>query len=457
MKVFHNALNQKFSEYPQFGVLRGVKVFLTATNIAAPFAGSLMAEMGAQVLRVEAPIIACTSRGTTMCAQQHRNEYSITLNTATKRGQELFMKGIEWADIWIEASRPGSYDKRGLTDEACWAVNPKLAIVHVSGYGQFGPYKDKASYDVSGQAMGGYMYVNGMSPTSSPMKVNPSLSDYMTAYNACICALAGHIHALKWGEGDSCDIAQYEHMFKLLENYPSVWFNKGYPKAGEPVPYRTGNKHDVSACFSFYDTKDGSAIFVGMVGQGPTARGFPMIGMPAPGSAEKVPGCPEGADTVDGKCTGYPLFDPRGARADALLEKFCAERTAAELEKIFEEASIPCQKVFGPEDILNDPQFEARENIAEWEDQVYGPMKGIGVINKFKKHPSDIVCAAPLFGEHNREVFKIWGLSDAEIDDMYAKGEAAQWSAADTARNKMLKEWGYFWDPERQAKRIGLE
>ena len=79
------------------------------------------------------------------------------------------------------------------------------------------------------------------------------------------------------------------------------------------------------------------------------------------------------------------------------------------------------------------------------------------VINKFKKHPSDIVCAAPLFGEHNREVFKIWGLSDAEIDDMYAKGEAAQWSAADTARNKMLKEWGYFWDPERQAKRIGLE
>ena len=124
MKVFHNALSQRFTEYPQFGVLRGVKVFLTATNIAAPFAGSLMAEMGAQVLRVEAPNIACTSRGTTMCAQQHRNEYSITLNTATKRGQELFMKGIEWADIWIEASRPGSYDKRGLTDEDFCAVNP---------------------------------------------------------------------------------------------------------------------------------------------------------------------------------------------------------------------------------------------------------------------------------------------------------------------------------------------
>ena len=229
MKVFHNALSQKFTEFPQFGVLRGVKVFITATNIAGPFAGSLMAEMGAQVLRAEAPNIACTSRGTTLCAQLHRNEYSITLNVATKRGQEIFKKAIAWADIWIEASRPGSYEKRGLSDEVCWEINPKLSIVHVSGYGQFGPYKDKPSYDVSGQAMGGYMYMNGVSPTSGPLKVNPYLSDYVTAYNACIVALAGHIHALKWGEGDSCDIAQYEHMFKLLDNYPTVWFNKGYP------------------------------------------------------------------------------------------------------------------------------------------------------------------------------------------------------------------------------------
>ena len=119
MKVFNNPLSQSFANYPQFGVLKGVKVFVTATNIAGPFAGSLMAEMGAQVLRAEAPNIACTTRGTTACAQLHRNEYSITLNTATKRGQALFKKAIEWADIWIEAGRPGGYDKRGLSDEVC--------------------------------------------------------------------------------------------------------------------------------------------------------------------------------------------------------------------------------------------------------------------------------------------------------------------------------------------------
>ena len=454
MKVFHNALHQDFANYPQFGVLRGVKVFVTATNIAGPFAGSLMAEMGAQVLRAEAPNIPCSTRGTTACAQLHRNEYSITLNTATKRGQELFKKAIAWADIWIEAGRPGNYQKRGLSDEVCWQVNPKLAIVHVSGYGQFGPYKDKASYDVSGQAMGGYMYMNGTSPTSGPLKVNPFLSDYVTAYNACICGLAGHIHALRWGEGDSADVAQYDNMFRLLDLYPSVWFNKGYPGEGQPVPERTGNKHDMACCFSFYDTKDGNAMFVGMVGVGPTMRGFPLIGLPAPGEDKCIPGTDL---KVPAGSTGFPNFDPVGIAAEHALEKFCAEHTADELEELFEANGIPCQRAYTPADIEKDPQYEARENIVEWEDQVFGPMKGIGITNRFTKNPSDIVAAAPLFGEHNREVFASWGVSDEEIDDMYAKGEIATWTAADTARNKRLKEWGYFWDPERQCERIGLK
>ena len=173
-----------------------------------------------------------------------------------------------------------------------------------------------------------------------------------------------------------------------------------------------------------------------------------------PGPCFQEPKVGEG--DIPPKCTGFPLFDPRGAKAEALLEQFCLERTAKELEEIFEAAGIPCQRAYTPQDIYEDPQFEARENIVEWEDQVFGPMKGIGITNIFKKHPSDIVCAAPLFGEHNREVFAMWGLSEEEIDDMYAKGEAAQWSAADTARNKMLKEWGYFWDPDRQCARIGM-
>ena len=455
MKVINNALHQDFATYPQFGVLRGVKVFITGTNIAGPFAGCLMAEMGAQVVQAEPPTVPCQTRGTYSWAQNHRNCYAVTINTATKKGQEVFLKGIEWADIWIEAGRPGTYDKRGLTDELCWEHNSKLVIVHVSGYGQFGPAKDKPSYDVSGQAMGGYMYMNGTSPTSGPLKVNPYLSDYVTAYNACIVALAGLVCALKWGEGDSCDVAQYDNMFRLLDDFPAKWFNKGFPGPGEPVPDRTGNKADTAACFSFYDTKDGTAMFVGMVGAGPIERGYPLIGMPAPGSDDIIPGT-DGLKVHAG-CTGIPMFDPRGAIAEKMMEDFCASHTADELEQIFNEHGIPCQRAYGPADILADEQYEARENIVEWEDQVYGPMKGIGITNIFKKHPSQIVCSAPGVGEHNREIFSAWGFSDEEIDTMYDRGEAITWSAAELAKKRLLKEWGFFWDPERQCKRLGLE
>ena len=249
-----------FGQFPKFGVLSSVKVLMTGTNIAGPFAASIMAEMGAQVIQVEAPNMPCQTRGNYGYSQDHRNTYSITLNTRTAKGREVLEKLIAWADIWIESGRPGTYAKNGLSDEHMWKINRKLAIVHVSGYGQTGPDRNKAAYDVSGQAMGGYMYMNGTSPTSPPLKVNPYLSDYATAYNACICALSIMTNARITGEGDACDVSQYETMFRLLGSYPAEWFNKGYPGPGEPVKYRTGNVSDMAAGFSFYDCKDGGTI-----------------------------------------------------------------------------------------------------------------------------------------------------------------------------------------------------
>lgn len=447
MKEIDCKLTHSFDEYPGFGVLEGVKVFVTGTNIAGPFAGCIMAEMGAKVLQAEMPNVTCSTRGTTGWSQNHRNEFSINFNSATPAGKKIFLKCIEWADIWIENSKAGTYAKRGLSDEVCWKHNKKLTIVHVSGYGQFGPYKNKASYDVSGQAMGGYMYMNGVAPDAAPLKVNPFLSDYVTAYNACVVALSGYIRAQRTGEGDSVDVAQYDTMFRLLDNYPTIWFNKGYPKPGAPVPFRTGNHSDVAACFSFYETKDKKQLYVAMCGTVPAAKGYPLIGAGTPGvDPEFPPGF-----------SGYPLADPRGKRADDLLAKYCAEHTCAELEEIFNANGIPNQRAYEPADIENDPQYEARNNLVEWEDQCFGKMKGIGITNIFKKNPSQIVAAAPCFGEHNREVLRSFGYTEEEIDKLYEKGEIVTWTPADTARNKRFVEWRFFWDPENQAKRIGLE
>jgi crotonobetainyl-CoA:carnitine CoA-transferase CaiB-like acyl-CoA transferase len=440
-------LSQKFDEYPEFGVLKGVKVFVSGTAIAGPFAGCLMAEMGAKVLQSEAPTISCGTRGTTAWSQNHRNEYSVTINPNTPAGAKLFRKCLAWADIWIESSKAGTYDRFGFSDETCWKINKKLAIVHVSGYGQFGPYKSKASYDVSGQAMGGYMYMNGASPDAAPLKVNPYLSDYVTAYNTCITALSAYINAQHTGEGDSCDVAQYDTMFRLLDNYPTLWFNRGYPKDGEPVPYRTGNHSDLAACFSFYETKDKKQLFVAINGPGVVAKGYPIIGAGTPGV---TPGLPKGIP-------GFPLSTPMGKHIDELCAKYCSEHTCEELEETFNKAGIPNQRAYEPADIEKDPQYEARENLVEWEDQVFGKMKGIGVTNRFKKNPSKIVASAPTFGEHNREVFKSFGYTDEEIDALYKKGDIVTWSPADTAVNRHLADWGFFWDMDEQCSRIGME
>ncbi len=450
MSKFHTdyyGTHMKFDEFPQFGVLSGVKVVTTGINIAGPFAGSFMGEMGAQVLQIEHPKMPCSTRGNYGYSQDHRNGFSVALDTHSEHGKEVFQKILQWADIWIESGRPGTYAKLGLTDEYVWEnVNKKLSIVHVSGYGQYGPDKDKAAYDVSGQAMGGYMYMNGESPTSSPLKVNPYLSDYATALNACICALALLTHARATGEGDSVDISQYETMFRLLGAYPPEWFNRGYPAPGEPVRYRTGNKSDQAAGFSFYDCKDGGTIFIGCVGPGNVKRGYPLFGLPLPGTTD-----PDIYENFGGCLKDLPV----GQRIEAAIEKFCAERNVDEVERLLNENGVPNQKAYGPEDIIKDAQYAAREDIITWTDGVYGEMKGIGLINKFKKNPAKVVASAPTIGEHNIEVFKALGLSDEYIDAMYEAGEFAGMDAKETAERWHLKDWNFFWR-EDQAEKLGL-
>ena len=438
--------HMKFTEFPKFGVLSSVKVVTTGINIAGPFAGSFMSEMGAQTLQIEHPAQPCSTRGFYGYAQDHRNGFSLALDTHSARGQEVFKKVLAWADIWIESGRPGTYAKLGLTDEYIWEnINPKLSIVHVSGYGQYGPDKNKAAYDVSGQAMGGYMYLNGASPESPPLKVNPYLSDYATALNACICALALLTHARETGEGDSVDISQYETMFRLLGGYPADWFNRGYPGPGEPVRWRTGNVSDQSAGFSFYDCKDGT-IFIGCVGPGNVKRGFPLFGLPLPGTTD-----PDIYPNFGGCLISLPV----GQRIEAAIKSFCAERTVAEVEALLNEHGVPNQKAYGPDDMLKDPQYAAREDIITWTDSVYGEMKGIGLINKFKKNPGKIVAAAPTLGEHNIEVLKAMGFEDEYIDAMYEAGEFGGMDPRETAERWRLKEWQFFWR-EDQAEKLGL-
>ena len=435
--------------------LEGIKILDLSTMLPGPFCSMILADFGAEVIKVEAvkggdlfrggvPKIGDTGGA---FFQVNRNKKSITLNLKSDEGKEIFYKLAKDADVVLEQYRPGVVKKLGVDYETIKAINPKIVYCSLSGYGQTGPDKNKAAYDVSGQAMGGYMYMNGTSPTSPPLKVNPYLSDYATAYNACICALSIMTNARITGEGDACDVSQYETMFRLLGSYPAEWFNKGYPGPGEPVKYRTGNVSDIAAGFSFYDCKDGGTIFIGMVGAGNTKKGYPLVGLPTPGDGTD-PDFPEGM-------TGSLKSLPRGQRIEAAITKFCAERTVDEVEAIMNKAGIPNQKAFGPADIEKSAQYAARNDIATWTDSVYGEMKGIGITNKFKKNPAQIVASAPTFGEHSREVLSFLGYTDEQIDDMYAKGVTATMDPRETAIQWHLKDWQFFWRDD-QAEKLDL-
>ena len=173
-----------------------------------------------------------------------------------------------------------------------WKINRKLAIVHVSGYGQTGPDKNKAAYDVSGQAMGGYMYMNGTSPTSPPLKVNPYLSDYATAYNACICALSIMTNARITGEGDACDVSQYETMFRLLGSFTrlsgSTRATPARASRSSTAPATSATSRPVSR-----STTARTAVRSSSAWSAPATQGYPLVGLPTPGDGTD-PDFPEG-------------------------------------------------------------------------------------------------------------------------------------------------------------------
>jgi L-carnitine CoA-transferase len=225
-----------------FGPLQGVRIVSSGTLIAQPFAGELAAEMGAEVIQIERPVlgdagwrtigIRLESKGdapeiATNWVQERRNVFCVTLDLSKSAGRDVFMKLIPTCDIWMESSKPGTYAKWGIDDDTLRKVNPKLVITHVSGYGQYGhpDYVARASYDIVGQAFGGVMYQTGY-PDNPPSRAAPWTGDYMTAMFTLWSSLAGLTYARAHGQGQSIDVAQYEAIHRTLRHDGRV-FSEG--------------------------------------------------------------------------------------------------------------------------------------------------------------------------------------------------------------------------------------
>jgi crotonobetainyl-CoA:carnitine CoA-transferase CaiB-like acyl-CoA transferase len=221
----------RIQDVPKFGCLSGVKVVLNATNIACPFAASLMAENGATVIFVESSLTPDTGRVNEppyLVPQERRNMLGINLNILSPEGRDVFIKLIKESDILFEGNKGGTYSKWGLSDEVLWGYNPKLVIVHVSGFGQSGvqEYVTRPCYDAIGQAFGGYTFQNGV-PGGEAIKAGQYAGDYLTSLFGCWSALAAYINAQNTGKGDSIDLAMYEAMWKVQANVGIEYFKDG--------------------------------------------------------------------------------------------------------------------------------------------------------------------------------------------------------------------------------------
>ncbi|MBR3584689.1 MAG: CoA transferase [Oscillospiraceae bacterium] len=395
----------KMSEIPSFGNLQGVRVVCTGNNVAAPFAAYLMAENGATVITVESTKAPDTARfGPTPLGflAERRNELGMSLNLDSEAGKDVFKVLMKNTDILVEGYKGGTFAKWGLSDEALWEVNPALSIVHVSGYGQTGEpdYIGRASYDIIGQAFGGYAYING-ELGGGPLKASCAAGDYFPALFACWGGLAAYIGAQKTGKGESVDVAQYEALWKVQFDVVPQWMTSGFLKP------RAGNGEAFFYGVDIYECKEGQ-IALSMCAVGPMAKLCQILGV--------------GDDPQYKGMMVMAKQDPRGVKLNELLLAYLAEHTADEVDELFNKVGIPCSKVMSVADAENNPQVKARELFVEWEDHRYGKIGAVGAVPKMKARPQQYWRDAPGYNADGRDILGELGYSQEDIEKLFADG-----------------------------------
>lgn len=390
-------------EMPTFGNLQGMKVISSGIIVAGPFAPSLFAENGAEVIHIESTqakdILRMLGPG---WAQEHRNQRVMSMNIPSPEGREVFAKMLADCDIFIESSKPGTWDKWGWTDEELWAVNPKLIIAHVSGFGQTGDpdYVRRPAYDPVAQAFSGYANLNG--PEEAPRLTRPYMGDYLTGFQTAWATLAAYIRMQTTGVGESIDVAMYE----TLNRIQAGWAIEGLT---DNMVFKRFSGIDLhSAGEAFYECKNGKFIFITLSGPGSMKRGLKVIGLDDDPDFDGVINVMKNA--------------PYAEKFVQAIRDFCADKTDVEVEAIMNENSIACGRVYDYQDIAQDPHYEARGNIIDcYDPNQERDLKMFAPSPRFKNNPQQVWCAGGVYGADNDYVLKRLGYDDDEIAALYEK------------------------------------
>lgn len=382
------------------GPLKGIRVVEMGQLIAGPFCGQLLGDMGADVVKIEPP-----GKGDPMRdwgrGEFHlwwevvsRNKRSVSANLRIPEGQALARKLIAKADILIENFRPGTLEKWGLSPEALHAENPGLIIVRVSGYGQTGPYSDRAGFGGIGEAMGGWRHIVG-DPDRAPSRMGVSIGDSLAATYGCLGALAALRHRDLTGEGQVVDSSLYESVLQVMESLVPEYVISGY------VRERSGSKLPGIAPSNVYKCSDGDYL---IGANQDTVFGRLCAAMDRPELAS------------DPRYATHVARGQRQVELDDLIEAWTQTLTVEQVEDKMLEHGIPAGRIYRAQEMLDDPHFAAREALVDVPHPRWKGLKMQNVFPKLSRTPGTIRSIAPQsVGQDNDAVYGELGLSPEEI------------------------------------------
>ncbi len=393
------------------GALSDIRVIETGTLLAGPFCGQLLGDFGAEVIKLEDP-----GKGDPMRQwgreKPHgqslwwpvvaRNKTSVTCNLRSQAGQDLVRRLVADADVLLENFRPGTLERWGLGWEELSAINPRLILVRVTGYGQTGPDAPRAGFGSIGEAMGGIRHVIG-EPDRPPARAGISLGDSLAATYAAYGTLAA-LHAReRTGRGQVVDSAIYEAVLAMMESLLPEWAVAGYQRE------RTGAILPNVAPSNAYPTADGSDVLIAANQDTVFARLCDVMGRPEL--------------TTDAR---YATHGARGAHQvelDDLISEWTRTRPADKLLAELHEAGVPAGGVYTAKDMLADPHIAAREAIVRVPHPDFGELPMQNVAPRLSADPGSVRWAGPALGQHNDEVYGgLLGLSDDERAQLREQG-----------------------------------
>ncbi|AVO52007.1 CaiB/BaiF CoA-transferase family protein [Ectopseudomonas mendocina] len=390
--------------------LSGLKVVELGSLIAGPFASRICAEFGAEVIKVESPDGGDPLRkwrklyeGTSLWwFVQARNKRSITLNLKHEAGREVLRKLLKEADILIENFRPGVLEKLGFDWQTLHALNPKLVMVRLSGFGQSGPMKEQPGFGAVGESMGGLRYITGFEDRP-PVRTGISIGDSIAALWGVIGALmALRQREVNGGSGQVVDVALYEAVFAMMESMVPEFDVMGF------IRERSGNIMPGITPSSIHTTSDNKHIQIGANGDAIFKRFMQAIGR------EDLANDPT-LSSNDGR-------DARRGELYEVIDRWAASLPLSEVETLLRQAEVPASRIYSAEDMLSDPQYLAREMFLSAKLPDGKAFKMPGIVPKLSETPGSVDWVGPELGEHNEEVLGGLGYSTEQIAALRADG-----------------------------------